>query len=119
MLPPPATAAADWVRMGETSDVVLHIDPGSSKRSDQIVLVRELQELKRPDPDGVLSRTYDNEYDCHTGMHRLSRMSSYSANGLSGRKLFDIADGGYWRKVPKDGLFRVVHTYLCKAVASR
>jgi len=61
----------------------------------------------------VMSRRYTNEYDCDNQMHRIGRMTSWSGAQLTGRKVFDIADWGYWRKIPPNGLFTLGFKLLC------
>ena len=72
-----------------------------------------MQDLKQPDGDGVMSRRYQNEYDCKHKMHRIVRMDSFSGPKLSGQRLFSIEDGGYWRKIPPNGLFVLPYIWLC------
>ncbi len=110
----PARAAEPaWEKLGETPVLTLYIDRSTIQREGSIRRVVEIQDLKVPDPDGVLSRRYINEYDCENQMHRIGRMSSWSGAGLTGKKLFDLPDWGYWRKVPQNGLFTVGFRLLC------
>ena len=57
-------AAQAWTRIGETQDLKLYVDRKSIEREDNIRRVREMQDLKTPDAEGVRSRRYLNEYDC-------------------------------------------------------
>lgn len=72
-----------------------------------------MQDLRKADADGVMSRRYLNEYDCQYKMHRIGQVTSFSGPKLSGRKLFEVEEFGYWRKIPPDGLFAVVYVWLC------
>ena len=102
-----------WEKLGETPVLTLYMERASVQRDGGIRRVIEMQDLKVPDPDGVLSRRYTNEYDCENQMHRIGRMTSWSGPQLSGRKLFDLSDWGYWRKIPPNGLFAVGFRQLC------
>ena len=112
----PATSSRigpPWEKLGETPVLTLYMDRSSVQRDGTIRRVFEMQDLKVPDPDGVLSRRYVNEYDCDNQMHRIGRMTSWSGAALSGRKLFDVSDWGYWRKIPANGLFTVGFRLVC------
>lgn len=102
-----------WEKLGETPALTLYMDRTTVQRDGAIRRVTEMQDLKVPDPDGVMSRRYTNEYDCDNQMHRIGRMTSWSGAQLTGRKVFDIADWGYWRKIPPNGLFTLGFKLLC------
>jgi len=102
-----------WEKIGETPVLTLFMDRSTVQRDGAIRRVIEMQDLKVPDPDGVLSRRYTNEYDCDNQMHRIGRMTSWSGPRLTGRKVFDLTEWGYWRKIPSNGLFTVGFRLLC------
>lgn len=106
--------AMTWSKIGETPEVALHVNRNAVEKDNNIRRVWEMQELKTPDPDGVQSRRYMNEYDCEYKMHRISQMDSFSGPGLTGKKLFTVEDPGYWRKIPPYGLFTLTYIWLCK-----
>lgn len=108
-----AVQAMSWTRVGETADVTLYLNRNAVEKDDYIRRVWEMQDLKQPDGDGVMSRRYQNEYDCKHKMHRIVRMDSFSGPKLSGQRLFSIEDGGYWRKIPPNGLFVLPYIWLC------
>lgn len=105
--PPP------WNKVGETGAVVLYVDQQSVRRDGNVRRIIEMQDLKSPDPDGVLSRRYINEYDCSSRMNRIGQVSSYTQNMLGGSRRFLIEEWGYWRAVQPNTLFSVVLSSLC------
>ena len=109
----PSRVEAPWEKLGETPVLTLYMDRSTLQREGAIRRVIEMQDLKVPDPDGVLSRRYVNEYDCDNQMHRIGRMTSWSGAALTGKKLFDVTDWGYWRKIPPNGLFTLGYKMLC------
>ncbi|MFM8548468.1 MAG: surface-adhesin E family protein [Betaproteobacteria bacterium] len=109
----PPRAEPPWEKLGETPVLTLYMDRASIQREGAIRRVFEMQDLKAPDPEGVLSRRYVNEYDCDNQMHRIGRMTSWSGALLTGRKLFDVSDWGYWRKIPANGLFTLGFRMVC------
>lgn len=106
-------AEPPWETLGETPVLTLYIDRLTVQRDGAIRRVIEMQDLKVPDPDGVMSRRYINEYDCDNQMHRIGRMTSWSGPKLTGRKVFDLNEWGYWRKIPPNGLFTLGFKLLC------
>jgi hypothetical protein len=113
----PAQAAAQvdsrWRLVGQSASVRLYYDPSTLVREGDIRKVRELQDLDAPDPDGVRSRVYLNEYDCRNQMHRLGQMQSYAGPMLSGERRFDVREMGYWRRIPGGSVFAQVYQQVC------
>lgn len=110
-----APAHAEWVKVGEVEAVTLYFDPATLRQEGDIRRIQEMQDLRQRDPDGVLSRQYLNEYDCKHKMHRIGNMTSFAGPQLSGAKLFDIKERGYWRKIPGNGLFSISFERLCNS----
>jgi hypothetical protein len=108
----PATAWA-WTRIGETPEVTLYVNRKSIEREDNIRRVWEMQDLKTPDSEGVRSRRYLNEYDCTYKMHRLGQMTSFAGPKMTGEKVAEVKDMGYWRKIPPNGVFVLTYIALC------
>lgn len=102
-----------WRLVGQSPSVRLHYDPSTLVREGDIRKVRELQDLDAPDPDGVRSRVYLNEYDCRNQMHRLGQMQSYAGPMLSGERRFDVREMGYWRRIPGGSVFAQVYQQVC------
>ncbi len=110
---PLVAQAQAWTRLAENEQLTLYVNRNSIERDGNIRRVWEMQDLKQADPDGVQSRRYMNEYDCFNKMYRISQMTSYAGPKLSGKKLFEIEDPGYWRKIPANGLFVVGYVAHC------
>lgn len=106
--------AMTWTKIGETPEVVLHVNRNAVEKDDAIRRVWEMQDMKIADPDGVRSRRYMNEYDCQYKMHRISQMDSFSGPALTGKKLFTVEEPGYWKQIPPYGLFTLTYIWLCK-----
>ncbi len=108
---PPAPA---WVKLGETTGAVLYLDRASTKQLDEDTWQAvEMQDLKKPDPDGVLSRRYVAEYNCKYQMYRIGKVTSHAGARLTGQQLFDVGDFGYWRKVAGNTLFALGFVVHC------
>lgn len=109
----PTLAWANWVKVGDAEGVTLYMDRSSMQREEDVRRVWEIQDLKAPDGDGVRSRRYLNEYDCKHQMYRIGNMVSYSGPMLTGRKLFEVEEKGYWRKVGGPTLFTLSFVIHC------
>ena len=107
------SAALAWTRIGETPEVALFVNRNTIEKEGTVRKVWEMQDLKKPDADGVLSRRYLNEYDCDIKMHRLGQVSSFAGPKLTGKKLFSVNEMGYWRKIPPDGVFVLTYIAVC------
>jgi len=108
-----AAFARSWAKVGETESVAIYIDRSSIERTTNGKRAWEMQDLKSPDSDGVSSRLYLNEFDCKLKLHRISQVTSFSGAKLSGRKIVEIPEPGYWRKIPTTGLFVVGYILHC------
>jgi hypothetical protein len=108
----PVSAMA-WTRIGETDEVTLYVNRNSIEKADAVRRVWEMQDLKTPDPEGVRSRRYLNEYDCTYKMHRIGQMTSFSGPKMSGQKIATVDEMGYWRKIPPNGVFVLTYIAVC------
>jgi hypothetical protein len=102
-----------WTRIGESEEVTLYVNRNSIEKEDTVRRVWEMQDLKQPDAQGVRSRRYLNEYDCYHKMHRLGQMTSYAGPKMTGQKLFNVDEMGYWRKIPPNGVFVLTYIAVC------
>jgi len=107
------TIAQAWTRIGESEELTLYVNRNSIEKEDSIRRVREMQDLKTADAEGVRSRSYINEYDCNYKMHRLGQMTSYAGPKMTGKKLFTVNEMGYWRKIPPYGVFTLTYIAVC------
>ena len=107
------SAAWAWTRIGETPEVTLYVNRNSIEREDNIRRVWEMQDLKTPDAEGVRSRRYLNEYDCTYKMHRLGQMTSFAGPKMTGAKVAEVKEMGYWRKIPPNGVFVLTYIAMC------
>lgn len=110
----PLVCAASWFKVGSTASVTLYMDRNTMQQiGERQWRAWEIQDLKSADPEGVRSRRYLAEYDCEHKMYRLGRMTSFAGPMLTGEKLFDVEDFGYWRDIPRRGLFALSYVIHC------
>lgn len=106
-------AWAKWEKLAENGQVILRINGQFIVKDGKYRRTIEMQDLKARDPDGVLSRSYNNEYDCERYYNRISNVKSYAGPGLTGRLLFDVKEEGPWQKIPPGSLFAVGYIAVC------
>ena len=109
----PGAWAMNWTKLVETQTMTFYVNRNAIERDGDVRRIWEMQDLKAADPEGVMSRRYLNEYDCKEKMHRIGQMTSFSGRKLTGKPLFEVAEWGYWRKIPPDGVFVVSYVMLC------
>ena len=107
--------AMNWTRLVETQTMTFYVNRNAIEKDGDIRRIWEMQDLKAADPEGVRSRQYVNEYDCKHRMHRIGRMTSFAGPMLTGQKLFDVEEFGYWRKIPPASLFEKGFVLHCGA----
>ena len=105
--------AMSWTKLVETQTMTFYVNRNAIEHDGDVKRIWEMQDLKAADPEGVMSRRYQNEYDCKEKMHRIGRMTSFSGPRLSGKPMYDVPEWGYWRKIPPDGVFVVSYVMLC------
>lgn len=108
------TSSPGWVKLGETKGAVLYLDRASAKPiDDDTWQAVEMQDLRNPDPDGVLSRRYVAQYNCKYRMYRIGNIASHAGPRLTGQQLFNVDEFGYWRKVTGNTLFALGYVVHC------
>ena len=106
-------SALAWTRIGETAELTLYVNRNSIEKENTIRRVWEMQDLKTADADGVLSRRYINEYDCNYKMHRIGKMTSFAGPKMTGQRIANVDEMGYWRKIPPNGVFVLTYIAVC------
>lgn len=80
-------ASAGWVRLGATDYAIHYYDPVTIRKTGNYRSVQELQDLKKRDEQGVMSRRSVFEYDCKKERSRLLSFTSHSGIGAMGKVL--------------------------------
>lgn len=91
---------AEWVKVSETEDEVVYIDPTTIRKDGNLRRVWELQDLKQRDKDGEMSRRAFIEYDCKEDRLRILSLSTHSKSMALGRVIFSESGTSPWDFVP-------------------
>ena len=112
------SAAAEWVWVGDTSDAGIYADPAGMRRSDNVVTLGALYDLKR----AVLSKTNGNryasqilrsEYDCKEEKWRMLSYSWHSASMGAGKMVEELTDSFKWEPVPPGSGVAALWQFAC------
>lgn len=91
-----SSAAAEWVRVGETGISVTYYDPAKTQKNGAIHRVWVLQDFKQKAPDGVMSMRSLEEFDCKENRFRGISGFMYSKPMATGRTLASINTPSEW-----------------------
>lgn len=108
-----APAWADWVKVSETDEVTFYIDPATIRKDGNLRRVWEIQDLKKPDKEGVMSRRGLLEYDCKDERDRVLSFSAHSDPMAGGKLLFSLNEPGKWDYIPPETLRRTTMRIAC------
>ena len=109
---------AEWVRISETNDNVLYIDPTSIRAEGSLRKVWLVVDKKTPDGTGVLSTRTLQEIDCKGGRNRTASLSTYPEQMAKGTIIVFDSTLQEWSYVPPDSAFDDVLKTVCKTSAS-
>jgi hypothetical protein len=106
-------AQADWVKVGETDEGSLHIDPASVLSDGSMRKVGELLDLNRRDEGGEMSRRLQVRYDCAQGRTRVLSLSTYWEPMAAGPTLLSVEREGLWKEVPPGTAYATAFKMVC------
>ena len=91
-----APAWAEWVKVDETDEVLIYVDPATIRKDGNLRRIWEMQDLKARDSDGSLSRRALSEYDCKGKRLRLLSLSTHSGQMATGKIIITVSPSGKW-----------------------
>lgn len=95
-----ASAAADWVMVGETEEGSFFIDPETIRSNGHFRKVWVITNMKKQIVDGARSYRVQWEYDCKGERSRVIYLSGHSRKLASGDILFTTTDPQKWEPTP-------------------
>jgi len=87
---------AAWVMVGESEQIVFHIDPATIKRTGTSRRAWVIQDLKKRGKHGEMSRRALMDYDCSEHRVRVLSASTHSAPMARGQLLDSTSKAGEW-----------------------
>jgi hypothetical protein len=109
-----ASAAAQWVKLGETHDTVLFHALDTFRKEGNLRRVWEIQDFKADVfGDGVRSLRYQSEYDCTGGRLRVLYLQAFKSQMATGEALNVPFNGKDWVPVPANSIASISLTVVC------
>jgi hypothetical protein len=109
-----ASAAAQWVMLGETHDTVLFHAQDSLRKAGNFRQVWELQDYKEDVfGDGVRSMRYQAEYDCLGGRLRVLYLQAFKSQMARGEAFNIPFNGKDWVPVPPNSIASISLGVVC------
>ena len=109
-----AENAAAWEKVVESDSFAHYIDPSTIRKDGTLRSVWYLQQPKRRDPSGVMSRAGLMEYDCKDQRYRMRSLSAYSEPMAGGKTLGGISSPHEWNFVSPDSAYRLILEIVCE-----
>jgi hypothetical protein len=108
-----APAWAEWVEMDKNDEATFYIDPATIKKTGNFRKVRELQDLKKRQEDGDISRQALKEYDCKEKRSRLLSFSFHSEPMAGGKVLLSTTMNDRWRSIETESAVETLLKHVC------
>jgi hypothetical protein len=109
-----ASAAAQWVKLGETHDTVLFHAPDTFRKAGPLRRIWEIQDFKADVfGDGVRSLLYQSEYDCMGGRLRVLYLQAFKSQMAIGEALNVPFNGKDWVPVPENSIAAISLRAVC------
>jgi len=107
-----APAAAGWVKYGENDEATFYVDP-RVRVDGELRTVWQLEDLKRRDSSGVMSRRSLQEFDCKTKRGRVLSASFHSELSVKGSVLGSSETPGEWHDVAPGSVAEAILRKVC------
>ena len=107
------SAQAGWVKMGETDEGSLYIDPLTIERDGNVRQVWELMDLKQRDEGGELSRRLKVQYNCALRQTQVLSISTHWEPMAAGGTLLSVVRAGLWKEVPRGTAYETGLNQVC------
>ena len=94
-----APAWSEWEKVGETDALVAYIDPATIRKTGHLRRVWAMQDLKKKQRNGEMSRRLLREYDCEKERFKLLSVSTHSGPMATKQTLVSTDEAGEWRYI--------------------
>lgn len=109
-----ASAAAEWVKIGETHDTVLFLASDTFRKEGNLRRIWEIQDFKEDVfGDGVRSLRYQSEYDCIGERLRVLYLQAFKSQMAIGEALNVPFNGKDWVPIPDGSIASISFRVVC------
>ncbi len=108
-----APASAEWVKSGESKDVVYYIDPATIRKEGNVRRFWAIQDMRATNPGGVMSIRALEEYDCAQARFRYLSVSAHSGPMAGGEMLLADNLADEWSYIPPGANSSAIKKIVC------
>jgi len=107
--------AVNWVKVDSSVDGerTFYVDSDSIRKDGNLRKAWEIQDLKKRNKDGEMSRRMRVEYDCKNERSRILAFSTHSEGMARGEILFSASQVGSWREIPPGTIGELYLKFVC------
>lgn len=113
-----ASAAAGWVKVGETEDGAFFIDPESIRSNGHFRKVWVITNMKKRVVEGAHSYRVQWEYDCREERSRVLYLSGHTKHLADGDTVFSSSDPQKWEPTPPNTPDALIRKIICSSERS-
>ena len=111
-------AAAEWVKVGETSSATVYVDPATVRRDGDLVKIETLYDLKaaivsKNNGKAYTSQKSQSAYDCKEAQWRMLSFSWYSKNMSEGKMVEYLSDTYKWEPIRPGSGVEMLWQFAC------
>ena len=107
------SARAEWEYVASSDFYARYIDPASTRRDGDIIMVWEMDDKAEQDRHGIYSLRAQTEYDCESRAYRIGHLSGHSKRQTEGMVIFSRPMRGDWKPVAPGSLGEATLLRLC------
>jgi hypothetical protein len=108
-----APAWAEWVKSGESKDVVYYVDPASIRKEGSVRRFWAVQDMRESSPGGIMSIRALEEYDCAERKFRYLSISAHSGPMAGGQILLADNLADEWSHLPPGAASSTIQKIVC------
>lgn len=109
------SAAAEWVKVGETEEGAFFIDPESIRSNGHFRRVWVVTDMKKLVVEGAKSYRVQWEYDCKKERSRVLYLSGHSRHSATGEMLFSTQAPQEWEPSPPGTPDALIREIVCSS----
>jgi len=107
-------ASAKWVKISENEEATLYFDQSRLKKTENFPRVWHLQDLKKIEKNGALSRLMLIEFDCKGDRYRFLSFSEYAQSMAQGNRLSSTSYTSEWEYNFPNSSSEFMYRLFCK-----
>jgi len=107
------SAWAEWVMYSKNEEITFYFDPATIRKDGNMRRVWALQDYRKRDTDGVMSRRARFEYDCKQESYRFLGISIHSEPMAGGKVLLTGGEDNNWNAIAPSTNDEILLNLVC------